>query len=658
MVRTRRHFFKHSGKLGGMFAVGSKGRAAVASRTFRTETNFEVRDYAERLATTFAHGVASGDPLPQSVIIWTRISGIKAAQVSVEWQVSHDLGFSQIVASGLTETSADRDYTVKVDAALPRPGTTYFYRFKANGTWSMVGRTRTAPLVTDQVRLAVVSCSSIWSGYFNAYNVIAGRNDIDAVIHLGDYTYNVPDPDELRNMPQDPLNAVNPDSLEAVRQRYRYFRSDPFLQGAHQQHPWVIVWDNHDIENNASRADNIRAFHEWTPIRSPDPQDPNLIYRSLKFGDLADLVMLDTRHIGRGRMSAATGQISLLGDNQFDWLTNKLSESKATWRIIGNQVLMAPWKIATKVLCPINWDGYEADRARVLQHLKDSGIQNTLVVTGDLHLSIAADLAIDGEPVAVEFLPTSVTRGNLDEQVKGAFENVAAMGFEAATRLFNPHIKYFESRSHGFGIVDLRDSGATLEFWYVPHEELSTECRLGHSMFVASGAQRITGSVNTATTGPQMSEQAPSPTRLYDFSTEVGGTGGHYFDDAEQLPIDARIKQVTLRSGLRIDGMSVQYHDGLLLHRGGQGGSDQTMALEPGEYIRRVLVGVGKHGKTISIHHLRLETSHGQTLSGGIPTPHTIEFIAPSGYHIAGFRGRAGIELDKLGPIFAPDLPH
>jgi alkaline phosphatase D len=592
------------------------------------------------------------------VILWTRISGTTASLVTVDWQVALDVDFKNIVASGSTETSPERDYTVKIDPELPRAGTTYYYRFNALGTWSMIGRTRTTPHEASQVRLAVVSCSSIWSGYFNAYNIIAGMNDIDAVIHLGDYIYNEPDPDELRNMPLDPMNSVAPDSLEAVRQRYRYFRQDPFLQKAHQQHPWVIVWDNHDIENRASKADNIRAFHEWVPLRSPNPNDPAIIYRSLKFGNLADLIMLDTRHIGRGTLSNATGQPSILGDAQFDWLTDEIKQSRATWRIIGNQVLMAPWKIATKVLSPINWDGFDADRRRVLGYLKDSGTENTLVITGDAHLSFAANLDIDGSPVAVEFLPTSVTRGNLDEQVKDAFESIAALGFEAATRLFNPHIKYFESRSHGFGLVDLKEGGATLEFWYVPHEELSDQCRFGHSVFVPIATQRISKSPAVATSGPRLGQQAPVPSTLYNFSTEIGGTGGSYFDDCEVLPPTARLKSISLSSGLRIDGIALSYQNDLVIHHGGSGGSDQTLVLEPGEYIRRVVAAVGKHRTTVSIHYLRIETSRGQIVSGGVQTPHTMDFTAPPGYHIVGFRGRAGLEVDKLGAIFAPDFEN
>ncbi len=656
MGHTRRHFFKFGGRASGLFAISRKGLGATSKRTKDLITTNDHRAEAEQLTKTFEYGVASGDPEAHRVIIWTRISGTQESHTAVDWQVANDIEFTSIVASGRTETSADLDYTVKVDAELPNAGTTYYYRFRAHGIWSMIGRTKTAPAVTDQVRLVIASCSSIWSGYFNSYRIISQMNDIDAVVHLGDYTYNEPDPDELRNMPRNPLNAVNPDSLETIRQRYRYYRKDPFLQRAHQQHPWVIVWDNHDIENHATKADNVRAFHEWVPIRSPEPSNHNIIYRRLKFGNLLDLVMLDTRHIGRGSKSDATGDISLLGDVQFDWLKEQLTESKSTWRVLGNQVLMAPWQIAGKILSLVNWDGYPNERRRLLEHLRDIGIQNTLVATGDAHLSFAANLDVDGAPVAVEFLPTSITRGNLDEQVKGALESIAAKAFETATRVFNPHVKYFESRSHGFGLINLTVDAATLEFWYVPHEELSNQRVLGHSVVVASGAQQISGVEKLATSGRLFGQQAPSANCLYQFDAELGGSGGSYFDDTEALPLTARLSKVGLRSGARVDSISLCYQDGPTLTHGGMGGTSQVLELAPDEYVRRVIAAAGKHKKTISVHYLRIETSHGQVIEGGVSTTHIIEFVAPTGYHIAGFRGRSGDELDKIGAIFAPDF--
>ncbi|MDQ3234033.1 MAG: alkaline phosphatase D family protein [Pseudobdellovibrionaceae bacterium] len=488
MLQSRRRLFQVGGGLFGSLIMHPK---SFSSEILNNEESKSRRNL-EQISTTFAYGVASGDPLADRVILWTHVTGDGSTSVNVRWQAALDLAFTQIVAEGDTSTTAEQDFTVKVDALLPYSGTTYYYRFSAMNCWSMIGRTRTAPSTMSNIRLALVSCSSIWSGYFNTYEALARRSDMDAILHVGDYIYDFVDEDEQRNMPSDPVNTQNPDTLAAVRQRYRYYRRDPFLRHAHQQHPGIIVWDNHDIDHAAGKADSIRAFHEWVPIRSPEYWNHDLVYRRLSFGPMLDLIMLDTRHIGRDAISHETGQLTLLGDQQFQWLKNQLTESQAHWRILGNQVLMAPCKILGKPISESMWDGYPADRQRVLQVLVDHGIKNTLIATGDAHLSFAANLEWGGRAAAVEILPSSVTRGNLDEQVKGILGAIAKGGFAAVIKLFNPHIRYFESTRHGYGIIDLKEEGAHLEFWYVPHEELSQDQEMAQAIDVASGQQRIT----------------------------------------------------------------------------------------------------------------------------------------------------------------------
>lgn len=652
MLHSRRSLFKIGTSL---VSVLVADRQAFSLEWRQNSEAFNRRE-RERLAQIFEYGVASGDPLHDRVILWTRVTGDGSDLIPVRWQAALDSNFEKIVAEGEAEAMAMNDFTVHVDALLPYPATTYYYRFQAMGCWSMMGRTRTAPRDLQGIRLALVSCSSIWSGYFNAYEALAQRNDIDAIIHVGDYIYEFLDEDEQRNMPADPVNASNPDTLEGVRQRYRYYRKDAFLRHAHQQHPWIIVWDNHDIDHRAGRDASIRAFHEWVPLRRPEAGQDHIIYRRLSFGPMLDLIMLDTRHVGRDSMSQETGSRSILGDQQFHWLKNQLIESQARWRILGNQVLMASCKILGRPISEKMWDGFPADRERLLKLLTDYGITNTLVATGDAHLSFAANLEVEGRAAGVEILPSSVTRGNLDEQVKGILGSIAKGGFAAAVKLFNPHIRYFESTRHGYGIIDLKEEGATLEFWYVPHEEWSQEQVMAKALYVTSGQQRITREDAAPSEGRKRASPAPQEPKLYQSPGEVGGLGGDYFDDTERLGLKSRLIRIRLRSGDRVDALAVDYDDGLSVSHGGNGGSEQILELNPGEYLRRMTVSVGQRKGTTTVHYLKLTTSQGRILEAGRKTASTMDYAAEPGRHIAGFRGRAGRELDKLGPIFAPDF--
>lgn len=652
MLHSRRSLFKIGTSLVSVLVADRQ----AFSLEWRQNSEVFGRRERERLAQIFEYGVASGDPLHDRVILWTRVTGDGSDRVPMRWQAALDSGFEKIVAEGEAEARAENDFTVHVDAFLPYPATTYYYRFQALNCWSMIGRTRTAPADLQNLRLALVSCSSIWSGYFNAYEALAQRNDIDAIIHVGDYIYDFLDEDEQRNMPADPVNASNPDTLEGVRQRYRYYRKDAFLRHAHQQHPWIIVWDNHDIDHRAGRDASIRAFHEWVPLRRPEAGQDHIIYRRLSFGPMLDLIMLDTRHVGRDSMSLETGSRSILGDQQFHWLKNQLIESQARWRILGNQVLLASCKILGRPISEKMWDGFPADRERLLKVLTENGITNTLVATGDAHLSFAANLEVDGRAAGVEILPSSVTRGNLDEQVKGILGTIAKGGFAAAVKLFNPHIRYFESTSHGYGIMDLKEEGATLEFWYVPHEELSQEQVMAKAIYVASGQQRITREDAPASEGRKRASPAPQEPKLYQSPGEVGGQGGEYFDDAERLGLNSRLMRIRVRSGDRVDALAVDYDDGLFVTHGGNGGSEQILELNSGEYLRRMTVSVGQRKGTTTVHYLKLTTSQGRVLEAGKKTASTMDYAAEPGRHIAGFRGRAGRELDKLGPIFAPDF--
>jgi len=286
-----------------------------------------LRGFAVQAASKahFTHGVASGDPLSDRVILWTRVipgAGLHQ-QVSVKWQVAMDVDFSRIVAEGIASASQESDYTVKVDADGLQPGQGYFYRFMSNEVSSVVGQTRTLPVgKVERYRIGVASCSNYPQGYFNAYKHMAAT-DLDLVLHLGDYIYEYAEgiyasPVALKKLGR----HVQPDyeilSLEDYRMRYGLYRTDPDLQAVHARHPFVCVWDDHELANNTwqSGAENHsddegsftlrmqqarRAYHEWLPIRTTDLGHQAPIFRPFEIGDLADLMMLDTRLHGRDR---------------------------------------------------------------------------------------------------------------------------------------------------------------------------------------------------------------------------------------------------------------------------------------------------------------------------------------------------------------------
>ena len=316
-------------------------------------------------AAVFAHGVASGDPLLNRVILWTRVSpGAAMEQVTVQWTMALDAGFRQIVQTGVTSTNVGYDYTVKVDVARLEPGTTYYYKFAALGAESPVGRTRTLPIGdVERVRMAVTSCSNYPYGFFNSYRMIARRADLDCVIHLGDYIYEYGEGEygtgaPLGRAPQPSREIV---SLADYRERYAQYRRDPDLQEAHRQHPWIVVWDDHESTNDAwregaqnhqpategdwstRRAVATQAWFEWLPVRE-NPFLNSQIYRTFRFGNLMDLTMLDTRLAGRSEQVAAASPLvaapgrSLLGAEQEAWLNQELLTSQARgarWRLVG-----------------------------------------------------------------------------------------------------------------------------------------------------------------------------------------------------------------------------------------------------------------------------------------------------------------------------------
>jgi alkaline phosphatase D len=471
-------------------------------------------------ATLFSHGVASGDPLADAVVLWTRLTPDGGGPLDVFWEVARDDAFADRVGAGWTTTDAERDFTVKLDATRLAAASTYFYRFRALGRSSPIGRTRTAPIgPVDRLRFGVVSCQRYPDGYFHAYRRLAQRPEIDAILHLGDYIYEDGFPGRVRA--HEPAREIL--SLDDYRRRYAQYRSDPDLQEAHRLFPFVTVWDDHETANNAWRDGSPshdeategswqerklraqRVYSEWMPIRFSAGEP---LFRLLGFGELADVIMLDTRIWGRDRQADGFGDVdtirdperSILGFDQEQWLADQLHASTARWKLLGQQVILSPWRLGGAPLAEgggtianeDGWDGYQPSRTRLLDTVRQSGIRNVVVLTGDVHSSWAMDVTDDpNEPAAYD--PES-GRGSLGVEVvaPGVASTFPAVGFEDAILPQNPHIKYGETRRQGYVVLDLTPERAKAS-WYLFDDvtRAETEQRAAATFATADGANHL-----------------------------------------------------------------------------------------------------------------------------------------------------------------------
>ena len=386
----------------------------------------------------------------------------------------------------------------------PAPRT--YYRFNALGERSPVGRTRTLPAAgVRRVRLAVASCSNYPFGYFNAYRRIAARTDLDAVLHLGDYIYEYAnggygDGTALNRIPEPDREII---SLADYRMRYAQYRRDPDLQELHRQHPFIVVWDDHEFANNAWRdgasnhnpdrgegewapraAAAAQAFLEWLPIREDRSTRRVRIYRSFAFGDLADLVMLDTRFIDRDRQVATRETLAglddpkrtLLGSAQEQWLFEELQASGragVTWQLLGQQVMFAPGSLAgAPSISTDTWDGYRPARDRVFDAIEQARLKNVVVLTGDVHTSYAYDLVRNpwsgynpetgAGTSAVEFIAPSITSPSGFGTPEQAEQRVKT--YHAA----RPHLKFVEGLYRGYVVVDVSRERVQADWFGVP----------------------------------------------------------------------------------------------------------------------------------------------------------------------------------------------
>lgn len=514
----------------------------IAAITIFAQPNSAGRSVLDPAYEPFYHGVASGDPLPDRVILWTRIT-TSALTENVTWQIATDVNFNNVVNSGAVTTDDTKDFTVKVDAAGLQANTWYYYRFNGQGKYSITGRTRTAPTTgVTNLRFAVLSCSNLPNGYFHAYRNIVDKNEVDAVLHLGDYIYEYKTNSAV---PNDTTRKHEPDNeiltLADYRMRHSQYKLDADLRECHRQFPFICVWDDHETTNNSWKggADNhtqgtegnwydrkgfgIKAYFEWMPLRPISPTNDSSIYRTLSFGNLADVIMVDTRLEGRdqqapGILVQPTHPIikdstrSLFGAPQLTWFNDQLKNSTATWKIVGNQVMVAPLTINALIVNPDQWDGYPFDRKKVFDNILGNDIKNVVFLTGDIHTSWANDVPYDRSiynpstgagSAAVEFVCTSVT--------SGSEINVSAGIVQSA----NPHMKYIDLSKRGYVLLDITASRTQGDWIHVSDiTKKSFTASVSASWAVNLGERFLRMAVSPIATRSGMPNLATAPTSV------------------------------------------------------------------------------------------------------------------------------------------------
>ncbi|AUW05261.1 alkaline phosphatase D family protein [Vibrio campbellii] len=521
-------------------------KAVSSGAVATTLTACESDDKNTVTAASFEHGVASGDPTQTQVIIWTRVT-TEASYVDVSWQVSATEDFSSIEQSGTFATDTSRDFTVKVDVQNLNPNTQYYYRFMVGEASSIVGITQTLPEGSvDKASMAVVSCANYPAGYFNVYKEILEQHQkasFDVVLHLGDYIYEYGvggyASEDAAALGREPSKGTECITLDDYRKRYAQYRQDEDLQALHAALPMIAIWDDHELANDAwkegaenhhnsegsfndRRAAAAAAWTEWLPVRE-NTFSNMLIYRQFAFGDLINLMMLDTRLVGRDQpldyfsldsptMEAIGGLVAqsrstereLLGTEQLAWLMNEFNQ-EAKWNVLGQQVLMSRMELPSSVMLamfqlftatdehkmdallavnnaiasyladpssdtvklPYNldaWDGYYVERERVYEIAKVSS-GNFVCLAGDTHNAWTSELKdVSNNPVGVEFATSSVSSPGLEEYL--ALEPVAIAQMEYTLPNLVSELQWTDIKQRGFMRVTFTPEKAE-STWYM-----------------------------------------------------------------------------------------------------------------------------------------------------------------------------------------------
>nr|WP_037935452.1 alkaline phosphatase D family protein [Streptomyces sp. SPB78] len=502
---------------------------------------------ARAASPLFLHGVASGDPLPDGVLLWTRVTPApdatpgsgRGAAGEVGWEVAEDAAFAHVVAHGTVRTGPEQDHTVKADVRGLRPATTYHYRFTREGAHSPTGRTRTAPAAgarVDGARFGVVSCANWEAGYYAAYRHLAARADLDAVLHLGDYVYEY----ASGAYPTQPVRLHSPRNetltLADYRLRHATTKTDADVQAVHARHPFIAIWDDHEFANDAwsGGAENHtpgaegdwaarvaaakQAYFEWMPVR---PSTAGTVYRRVGWGGLAELHMLDLRSFRSEQAKTGSGAVddperSITGRAQLDWLKAGLSASAAQWQLIGTSVMISPLAfgaLPAELLRPLRdllgipagglainpdqWDGYTDDRRELLAHLRAENIRDAVFLTGDIHSAWANDVPVNAATyplsasAATEFVVTSVTSDNIDDILGVPPQSVSPVAV-AALRAANRHVHWADLDSHGYGVLDVTAARAQMDYYVLSdREDPAATSSWARSYATRAGARRL-----------------------------------------------------------------------------------------------------------------------------------------------------------------------
>lgn len=522
----------------------------------------------------FYLGVASGDPKGQSVVIWTKVLGDSTNDVNGIYLVALDTGFTQVVHSGSFTTGPQLNYAVKVNVNGLNPDTYYYYYFSALNENSLTGRTKTAPTnapASGNLKFAVLSCQNYEHGYFNILGEFAKYNELDAVVHLGDYIYEYGKDTNTIGREHGPSEVI---SLSQYRERYELYKTDPDLIRIHQQYPFIQVWDDHEVANNAWKdgADNhnpstegpwnvrksagYKTFYEYQPMW---PGQDSSVYRNVSYGPLAELVLLDTRFVGREKqIYDVTDSLvydanrTLLGTQQYNWFTNQLSASTAQWKLVANQVFFSPFHIGWAAVPPYSanqlenvgldsWDGYPMERKKILNHIATNQIDDVVILTGDIHAAFANEVAdpvndtgngyapvANYDPLtgagagAVEFVTPSISSDNFDELFSPFIAAVIEARFNTPLpngNIPNPHTKFLDMDRHGGFILSLDSNKAQADYYFV-----DTRLAPSDSMYFETGVNVLKGTHVLNLTGskyPTMTNP-PIPAPLQPRSTLIG----------------------------------------------------------------------------------------------------------------------------------------
>jgi alkaline phosphatase D len=486
---------------GFLVAAGAAGAAAVAQSPLARAG----RDATRVTGYPFTLGVASGDPAPDGAVLWTRLApaplsggGMPRRRIPVDWEVATDERFRRRVRRGTATARPELGHSVHVELEGLDPAREYFFRFRAAGELSPVGRTRTAPAAgasPDALAFAFVSCQQYEHGYFTAYRHLADE-DLDVVVHLGDYIY-----EYAPNVYTTPGGNVRAHSsreittLEDYRNRHAQYKTDPDLQAAHAAVPFIVTWDDHEVDNNWAdeipedgqprgaflrrRAAAFQAYYEHMPLRRTSrPRGIDLqLYRRIAYGDLAEFNVLDTRQFRADqpcgdRFPASCPERlepdrSITGAAQERWLLDGLESSRARWNVLAQQVFFAQVDSQEGpgvVVNPDAWDGYVASRERILGFVEERGVANPVVLTGDVHSNWAADLKADfddpdSRTVGSELVCTSISSG-------GDGSDTTELG-ERGLRA-SPHVRFFNNQ-RGYVRCQVDRSQWRADFRVVPY---------------------------------------------------------------------------------------------------------------------------------------------------------------------------------------------